>query len=232
MVIKWEPPSFDPKPAFSSSADVSLSPAELKTPVVPLPSVEEIEAIRNAAYQEAHEKGYQEGLSKGLESGRQQGTEAGARAGYQQAYDDASQEIKSLSTALNEILSALKGMPEAISAPLNELAYDIAIRIAGKESMERGPFVAAVQEALMRLPRPGENLFLRIRAEEVQVWKKMVEDPGLPFVCTILLDSEVPSGHAYVELGGAKIDIGYEARLAIIRTALGLSQDRKVAEDN
>lgn len=232
MVIKWEPPSFDPKPAFSSSADALQSRVDPTVPVVQLPSIQEVEAIRHAAYEEAHEQGYQEGLLKGQEVGQQQGTEAGARAGYQQAYDDASKEIKSLNVALNEILTALKGMPEAISASLNELAYDVAIRIAGKDSMERAPFVAAVQEALMRLPRPGENLFLRIRAEEVQIWKKIVEDPGLPFVCTILLDSEVPDGHAYVELGGAKIDVGYEARLAIIRTALGLSQDRKIAEDN
>jgi flagellar assembly protein FliH len=232
MVIKWEPPSFDPKPTPSLAGSDTSSLAAPIVPVTPLPSIEEIEAIRQAAHQEAHDQGYQEGLLKGQELGHQQGTEAGARAGYQQAYDDAAKDIKKLTTALNDILLSVKGMPEAIAAPLNELAYDIAVRIAGRESMERGPFVAAVQEALMRLPQPGENLFLRIRAEEVEIWKKIVEDPGLPFVCTILLDSEVPDGHAYVELGGAKIDIGYEARLAIIRTALGLSQVKNTSENH
>lgn len=226
MVIKWQPPSFDPKPPQSLVAPIV--PTES---VTPLPTVEEIETIRQAAYKEAQEQGYQDGLKQGQELGHQQGTEAGARAGYQQAYDDAAKDIKNVTTALQEILSAVKGMPEAIAAPLNELAYDIGVRIAGKESMERGPFVAAVQEALMRLPRPGENLFLRLRAEEVEIWKRIVEDPGLPFACTVLLDADVPPGHAYVELGGARIDVGYQARIAIVRTALGLSQSEALQED-
>ena len=89
--------------------------------------------------------------------------------------------------------------------------------------MERAPFVAAVQEALMRLPRPGENLYLRLRAEEVDTWKKIVDDPGLPFACTILVDADVRPGHAYVEVSGARIDVGFEARLALVKNALGLN---------
>jgi flagellar assembly protein FliH len=227
MVIKWEPPSFDPKPPKTLVAPITTAES-----VTQLPTVEEIESIRQVAQKEAHEQGYQEGLKQGQEFGLQQGTEAGARAGYQQAYDDAAKNIQNVTAALQEILSALKGMPEAIAAPLNELAYDIGVRIAGKESMERAPFVAAVQEALMRLPRPGENLFLRLRAEEVEIWKKIVEDPGLPFACTVLLDADVPPGHAFVELGGARIDVGYQARTAIVRTALGLSQIETVKKDH
>lgn len=227
MVIKWEPPSFDPKPPQSLVAPI----AQVQPVATPLPTVEEIEAIRQAAYQEAHEQGYQDGLAKGHEAGHQQGTEAGARAGYQQAYDDAAKDIQGINKALQEILESLKGMPEAVAAPLNELAYDIALRVAGKESMERGPFVSAVQEALMRLPRPGENLFLRIRAEDVEIWKRIIEDPGLPFACSMLIDAEVSEGHAYVEFGGARIDVGHQARLAIVRNALGLSQIDTIQED-
>jgi hypothetical protein len=74
----------------------------------------------------------------------------------------------------------------------------------------------------MRLPRPGENLYLRLRAEEVETWKKIVDDPGLPFACTILVDADVRPGHAYVEVSGARIDVGLEARLALVRNALGM----------
>jgi len=87
-----------------------------------------------------------------------------------------------------------------------------------------------VQEALMRLPRPGENLYLRLRSEEVDTWRKIVEDPGLPFNCTILVDADVRPGHAYVEVSGARIDVGFEARMALVKTALGL--DGSVAQDD
>jgi flagellar biosynthesis/type III secretory pathway protein FliH len=122
-------------------------------------------------------------------------------------------------------------MPEAIAEPLTELSFDIASRLTANASMERAPFVAAVQEALMRLPRPGENLYLRLRAEEVESWKKIVDDPGLPFNCTILVDADVRPGHAYVEVSGARIDVGLEARLALVRHALGLDGNSGSAPD-
>jgi hypothetical protein len=36
------------------------------------------------------------------------------------------------------------------------------------------------------------------------------------------VDADVRPGHAYVEVGGARIDVGLEARLALVRNALGL----------
>jgi hypothetical protein len=116
-------------------------------------------------------------------------------------------------------------MPEAIAKPLTEFTFETASRLAANVSMERAPFVAAVQEALMRLPRPGENLYLRLNGEEVETWKKIVEDPGLPFNCTILIDADVKLGHAYVEVSGARIDVGEQARIALVRAALGLDRD-------
>ena len=122
-------------------------------------------------------------------------------------------------------------MPQAISEPLTQLAFEIGIRLSANESIERGPFVAAVQEALMRLPRPGESLYLRIRSDEVKTWKKIVEDPGLPFTCSVLVDADVQAGHAYVEVGGARIDVGSEARKALVFSALGLSTDSSAVLD-
>ena len=143
------------------------------------------------------------------------------------AYLDAHTETNRLHEALKELLLTLDGLPEAISESLmTQLAFEIGARLSANESMERAPFVAAVQEALMRLPRPGESLYLRIRSEEVDTWKKIVEDPGLPFTCSVLVDADVQLGHAYVEVGGARIDVGKEARKALVFSALGLHPAR------
>jgi flagellar assembly protein FliH len=186
------------------------------------PTVEEVEAIRDGAYKEAYELGSNQGFVEGRDAGYKEGKEAGYREGYKQGYVEADEETKRLQDALGRLLESLTGMPEAIAEPLTELSFDIASRLTANASMERAPFVAAVQEALMRLPRPGENLYLRLRAEEVESWKKIVDDPGLPFNCTILVDADVRPGHAYVEVSGARIDVGQEARLALVRNALGL----------
>ena len=218
LLTRWEPPSFDPpKP-----------PKPPKVPPVLYPTVEEVQAIRENAHKEAYELGNHEGFVEGRDAGYKEGKESGYREGYQQGYADANAETHRLQDALGQLLEALSGMPKAIAQPLTEFCFEIASRLAANVSMERAPFVAAVQEALMRLPRPGENLYLRLNAEEVETWKKIVEDPGLPFNCTILIDADVKPGHAYVEVSGARIDVGAQARIALVRAALGL--DRDVAE--
>ena len=215
LLTRWEPPSFDPpKP-----------PKPPKVAPILYPTVEEVEAIRDSAYKEAYELGNSQGFIEGRDAGYKEGKESGYREGYEQGYADADVETRRLQEALGQLLEALRGMPEAIAKPLTEFAFETASRLAANVSMERAPFVAAVQEALMRLPRPGENLYLRLNGAEVETWKKIVEDPGLPFNCTILIDADVKLGHAYVEVSGARIDVGEQARIALVRAALGLDRD-------
>ena len=64
----------------------------------------------------------------------------------------------------------------------------------------------------------------------VPTWKKIVDDPGLPFKATILVDADIPLGHAYVEVSGARVDLGLEARKALIRSALDL--DGSIGQDD
>jgi flagellar assembly protein FliH len=199
------------------------------------PTVEEVEAIREAAYKEAYELGSNQGFVEGRAAGYDEGKASGHEEGYKAGYQDAEEETLRLQNALGQLLEAVSGMPEAIAEPLTQFSFEIASRLSANSSMERAPFVMAVQEALMRLPRPGENLYLRLRAQEVETWRKIVEDPGLPFNCTILVDADVRPGHAYVEVSGARIDVGLEARIALVKAALGLDgaavQDEKVTEE-
>jgi flagellar assembly protein FliH len=225
LLTRWEPPSFDPpKP-----------PKPPKVAPIQYPTVEEVEAIREKAYQEAYELGSNQGFVEGRDAGYKEGKESGYREGYKQGYVEADEETKRLQNALGQLLETLTGMPEAIAEPLTQFSYEIACRLAANVSMERAPFVAAVQEALMRLPRPGENLYLRLHADEVETWKNIVDDPGLPFNCTIFLDADVRPGHAYVEVAGARIDVGAQARKALVEAALGLiptQQDAGVIDAN
>jgi flagellar assembly protein FliH len=232
MIIKWVPPSFDLPASLVAIPESPAVRSEVESPqtqVQPAIAEEVLAKIRQDAYDAGFAEGYPSGYAKGQEEGLAAGTNAGAQAGYQQAYDDAKERIDALYTALQELLASLQGMPDAISESLNEFAYEVALRISGADSLERGPFVAAIQEALMRLPLPGENVFLRIRQEEVETWNRFVGDSSLPFPCSVLIDSDVPSGHAYVEISGARIDVGYEARRALVRSALGLSSPGDIA---
>ena len=220
LLVRWEPPSFDPpKP-----------PKPPRVEPIQYPTVEEVEAIRASAYKEAYDLGSNQGFIEGRDNGFKEGKDSGYREGYQQGYHDAEAETRRLQEALGKLLQAIDGMPEAIAEPLVDFSYEIASRLSANVEIDRASFVTAVQEALMRLPRPGENLYLRLREEEVQTWKKIVDDPGLPFKATILVDADIPLGHAYVEVSGARVDVGSEARKALIRAALDL--DGSIRQDD
>lgn len=209
----WKPPSFDPRP-------------KTEIPRAPLPTVEEVEAIRAEAarlgMEAGHETGYAEGKQEGFTAGHIEGMQKGHEEGYKAGYEQAKGEIEHLTTALNSVLEAINELPAAMGEPMVELAYAVGERLSGKEGMDRTPFVTAVQEALMRLPKPGEKLFFRIRQEELDSWKRALDDPGLPFKCTLVFDENVPHGHAYVEAQGTRLNVGEAARKALVRTALGL----------
>jgi flagellar assembly protein FliH len=233
MIIKWVPPSFDaPVSEVVNRATINpgLSESQQAAATAAAAAAEkELAAIREQAYEAGFAQGYKSAYAKGEQEGLEAGTKAGAQVGYQQAYDDAKQDIDALHLALHQVLASLQGIPDAISESLNEFAYELALRISGADNLDRAPFVAAIQEALMRLPLPGENVFLRIRGEEVETWNRFVGESGLPFTCTLLIDSDVPAGHAYVEIAGARIDVGYEARKALVRSALGLSAPNDIS---
>ncbi len=214
----WKPPSFDPR---SKSEPVRA----------PLPTVQEVEAIRAEAaqlgMQAGHDAGYAAGHKEGFAAGHIDGLQKGHEEGYQAGYDQAKVEIANLTTALTNLIQEIDEFPTAMGEPLVDLAYQIAERLSGREGMDRTPFIMAVQEALMKLPKPGEKLFIRIRPEESDAWKKAADDEGLPFRCILLFDENVPPGHAYVEAQGTRLDIGIEARRALVRAALGLDVSPK-----
>lgn len=227
---RWSPPSFDGEPAtFEQNAGADSSRL-LQDALMVLPTVNEVDAIRGKAYQDAYARGLQEGLSEGKaqgaaigrEEGIEEGRTAGFQVGYQQGYQTGLKDIESMSLEMHRIMSQLQSMPQAFQAALPEWVYDTALRLAGKEQMDRSVFVAAVQEALMRLPRPGENLTVGVPPAELETWQALLAHPDMPFQSLVRPDAELEKGFAYVLVDGTRLDVGMNARDALVRSALGL----------
>ena len=227
---RWSPPSFDGEPAtFEQNAGADSSRL-LQDALMVLPTVNEVDAIRGKAYQDAYARGLQEGLSEGKaqgaaigrEEGIEEGRTAGFQVGYQQGYQTGLKDIETMSLEMHRVMSQLQSMPQAFQAALPEGVYDTALRLAGKEQMDRSVFVAAVQEALMRLPRPGENLTVGVPPAELETWQALLAHPDMPFQSLVRPDAELEKGFAYVLVDGTRLDVGMNARYALVRSALGL----------
>ena len=225
---RWTPPSFDADPA-PVAANTNAS-SGVKVSGLTLPTVDEIQDIRAKAYQEAFTRGMQEGLvegrlqaeSLGRDEGLEKGRQEGFQAGYQQGYQSGAQDIEQLGQSLKQVLQRLSGLPDAFQTVLPEWVYETALRLAGKEQMDRSVFVAAVQEALLRLPRPGQSLTVGVPQAELEAWEKLLQDPDMPFTAVVRADPELSAGYAYVQVEGTRLDVGTKAREALVRSALGL----------
>lgn len=209
MVRLWNPPTFDAEgnPVGSGTG---------------LPTVQDLESIRSGVQKSAHEQGRQDGYAKGIAEGYAAGFDQGREEGRAQACKEAMERMAPLEMALGAALAVLRDLPDSVGPSLSELAFEIGSRLAGRDDLERAPFLAAVQEALMRLPRPGETLLLRLAPSDVEVWQGLLQGAGLPFGCELVADVAVTPGHAFVEVDGARINVGSLARRALVRMALGL----------
>jgi flagellar assembly protein FliH len=225
---RWTPPSFDAEPA---SVDVNTKVSSTaKVSGVKLPTIDEMQAIRAKAYQDAFTRGMQEGLVEGKqqasvlghEEGLEKGRQEGFLAGFQQGYQSGAQEIEQLGQSLKQVLQRLETLPDAFQNALPEWVYETALRLAGKEQMDRSVFVAAVQEALLRLPRPGQTLTVGVPQSELEGWQNLLSGSDMPFTAVVRVDPELNPGYAYVQVEGTRLDVGSRAREALVRSALGL----------
>ena len=227
---RWSPPSFDVEPATTEHSTGQASSRHLDETILVLPSVNEVDAIRGKAYQDAYARGLQEGhteghaqgAAKGREEGIEQGRTEGFQLGYQQGYQSGIKDIEHMSKEMQRVMSELQSLPQAFQTALPEWVYETALRLAGKEQMDRSVFVAAVQEALMRLPRPGENLIVGVPPAELEAWQSLLSHPEMPFQSLVRPDAELSKGFAYVLVDGTRLDVGISARDALVRSALGL----------
>jgi len=221
---QWTPPSFDPTPA-SIPVDVAVmaAPPEPTPVIVPVSAtVEPTQALFLRGLQEGLEEGRQQGLTLGREEGFDKGRQEGFQAGFQQGYQSSLEKVESLTASLQGLVAALSQLPSDIEASLNELVYETALRLAGKESMDRSVFQRSLQDALTRLPRPGESLVMRVPPVDLESWQAVVADGPSRFALALQVDESLESGHAFVDMQGARLDVGARARQALVRSALGL----------
>jgi len=215
----WSPESFD------TSSDASLSEGELTVTTVDLQSQQN--KIREEAFLHGFKDGMEEGRRQGFSIGKEEGFDVGrtegVRAGYQAGFDEGLKRLEPLGERMKETLDIVESMPSELQSILTEWVYETALRLAGKESMDLAWFEAAVKDALGGLPKPGEQLIVRVAQQDLDAWRSLLASGATAESREVLVDPELSMGQAYVELRGLRIDIGAEARRALVRNALGLT---------
>lgn len=182
----WGWPEMEVEHAVSSNA-LGLPPdwyqqAEPEPDVAPEPepaptlTAEELEAIRQAAWEEGMSEGREAGFAQGLEEGKLEGLQKGHEAGFAQGREEGlamgreviEQAIAHWQQLATRLATPLAEMDERVEEQLVSLAMQLA-RALIKHEAETSPrlLLAALKEGLAHLPAAESGVTLQLHPDDV-----------------------------------------------------------------
>lgn len=158
---------------------------------------DELQRVREQAYQEGFTKGQQDGLASG-----QQQTE---------------QIVQTLTTTLNALSTPLQHVDEKLEDELVNLSVSIAKQIVRRElKTDPGQIVAVVKESLSVIPSSAQNVRVYLNPEDAELVRKIIPVNGSDSKWNITDEPVLSRGSCKVETDATIVDATFESRIATI----------------
>ncbi len=224
---RWEMASFgDDRPSTlarraAEAAAAAPAPADTAPALPPgfsLPSVEELEAMREAARQEGFAQGLEEGRAQGHGEGRAQGYAEGAEAGQREA----AAELEQLRQVAANFGDAIAQADETIARDV----LDLALRLA--RGMVRTGFdvrpeliLSVVRDAIDQLPVLQQPAVLTLNPQDAELVRHGMAEELTKGGWRIVENASIARGGCKVETATNQIDAQAAARWNRLTHALG-----------
>lgn len=211
---RWQLPSMDADiPVKQNAYNIptkpkpgqEVAPVEEEQEVKPL-TAEDLEVIRQAAYEE--------GLLEGREAGRQEG--------YQQGLINGESDVKAAVTKLSQIcrtlLEPIPKQDQELEKSLLELVEQICRRVVHRElTLDSSSLAAIVREAIDCLNPGSERLRIHLNHEDTEfVLAKLKEVGEWDDSWRILAHPTITPGGCIIETDSSMVDARAERRLAMV----------------
>jgi flagellar assembly protein FliH len=192
-------------------------PVEI-VPHVALPTIEELEAIR----EQARAEGYAEGLEEGRAAGHAEGYADGAASGQREA----SAELEHLRAIAATFSDAVVQADETIAHDVLELALRLA-RGMVRTAFEVRPelILPVVQEAIGYLPVLAQPATLTLHPEDAEIVRQAMGQELIKGGWRIVDDATLARGGCKVDTASNQIDAQAQARWARLTHALQSNVD-------
>ncbi|KKO47027.1 flagellar biosynthesis protein [Arsukibacterium ikkense] len=198
------------------------APADEELSVQPL-TVDDIEQMRQAAYDEGMAQGKEEGFAKGYSEGREQGQQDGFKQGQaegkKQGLADASTELDALraelSVLLDQLQQPLATLDSYVEQELVQLALLMAKAVINTE-VKTNPKVIlqALQEAVSALPLQSDNVLIKLNPADITSIKRHYTDTELSKRGWQLRPEPLlQQGGCLVETSSSSVDRSLEQRI-------------------
>ncbi|WP_196158021.1 flagellar assembly protein FliH [Reinekea sp. G2M2-21] len=191
---------------------------------VSLPTLKEVEAIREDAYNEGFEQGYETGMTQGqrdgltagkkegYDAGYQEGLTAGTTAGREQALAEERVKTDDKLTVLESVSAELKNQIATEQHELEQALLSLSVRIARQviqDELRLKPnhISVIVHAAVQSLPNPDEKLTVLLNPDEVDFVKTFADSHW-----TLVADDSITTGGCKVKSGFSYVDYSLEHR--------------------
>ena len=153
---------------------------EAQAPEFPTLTLEELEQIRQDAYDEGvkqgHEQGYIDGFDKGVSEGKEAGYKEGVEIGKQQGLEDAKplidEKLQVLSQLVSDLNLPLRLVDEACEKQLVLLANLLAEAVIFQEVKQNQELILlALKKAMDVLPVADQHVKIHLNPEDMEVVK-------------------------------------------------------------
>ncbi|MBD8626083.1 flagellar assembly protein FliH [Oxalobacteraceae sp. CFBP 8753] len=217
-----EQPSPPPAPAGVSLNSLGLG----LPPNVMLPSVEELEAMREAARQEGFAQGLDEGRTQGHAEGRAEGHAEGFAAGSAEGEQAAMQELEQLRTVAASFGNAVAQADETIAKDVLDLALRLA-RGMVRTGLDVRPelIMSVVRDAINQLPILQQPALLMLNPQDAELVRHGMAEELATGGWRIVENGSIARGGCRVETASNQIDAQVEARWQRLTHALAANVD-------
>lgn len=218
-VVSQQPQEEEPEPEPPTReeelAAVEVEEVEIEQ-VQPL-TIEEVEAVRQDAYNE------------GFSAGEKDGFHAGKVKAQQQAREELEPRLHALEHIMQQLFAPIEQQDQQIEQVLLELVEKIAVEVIQRElQLDSSQIAQVLRQSLKLLPTEGEQVRIYLNPQDFELVKKIRERHEENW--RILEDENLQPGGCLVESGSTRIDASIESRIRQISKQL-LEQQRSSQND-
>jgi flagellar assembly protein FliH len=202
---QWLPPSLGPaapSPVEPAPAAVEPEPEDLPPEQARVPTLEQIEAIQQQAYEE------------GLEQGRAQGFEHGHREALEAGRKQIAEHLARFDALMQTLDAPFKDLDDQVERELLTLVVSMVRQLVRREvRTDPNQIVGVMREALSILPVSSRNIRVLLHPEDAELVRKLYPmDPGEQG-WRIVEDPVLERGGCRVVSDSSQVDATLESRL-------------------
>lgn len=205
---RWELPNID-----GGAINKSRS-ATVRKPVKPL-TADDLEKIR----QEAYQAGFEEGKKEGFEQGKQEGLIAGKKQGHQDGFKQGMQDgqvkidqtVAQLRQCLQNLSNPIQEQAHLVEQAMLNLALAVSRAVIHRElKLDSTQVLATIQNAIQHLPDMSTGIKVRLSPQDAEFARQAKDSFENAF--EVIADPSVQAGGCLMETSSQLIDYTIEKR--------------------